>query len=302
MILVTGAGGQVGVELQRRAPLRGITAVGLTRDGLDITDADAVRRTVSGVAGQAWAVVNAAAYTAVDKAETNADAANAANRDAPGHLAAACAESGLPLIHISTDYVFDGRKDGAYVESDPVAPLGVYGASKEAGERAVRAACAEHVILRTSWVYAGHGGNFVRTMLRLGSERDELRVVADQTGVPTYAGDIAEAIIAIVWQLRGGKRDGWGTFHYAARGTTTWHGFAEDIIRRAAPVTGRRPPVVPITTADYPTPAPRPRNSVLDCTAFDRTFEVPRRQWGDGLADALAELLEGKANRGEGNA
>lgn len=289
MILVTGAGGQVGTELQRRAAAHGQAVAGLARADLDISDRAAVLDAVARL--KPALVVNAAAYTKVDKAEEERDAAFAINRDASGHLAEACARQAIPLIHISTDYVFDGTKQGAYVETDPVAPLGVYGASKEAGERAVRERLAAHVIMRTSWVYAAHGGNFVRTMLRLGAERDELRVVADQFGAPTFAGDIADAILTIAGQLIAGKADAYGTYHYTAAGSTSWHGFAEAIFERAGKVWGRRPVVHAIPAADYPTPAKRPANSVLDCARILAAFAVPRRPWQAGLDEVVEALL-----------
>ncbi|WP_420402575.1 dTDP-4-dehydrorhamnose reductase [Nisaea sp.] len=289
MILVTGAGGQVGTELLARAGKHGQEATGLLRADLDISDAQAVHAAVK--AAQPSLIVNAAAYTAVDKAEEDRDAAYAINRDGPANLAAAAKDAGIPLIHISTDYVFDGSKDGAWLERDPVAPLGVYGASKEAGEQAVRAALNEHVIMRTSWVYAAHGGNFVKTMLRVGKERDELRVVADQFGAPTSAGDIADAILTIATRIRDGETDGWGTYHFTAEGRTSWHGFAEAIFARAEKVWGRRPSVAPIPSSEYPTPAKRPGNSVLDCAKIIAAFDVPRRNWQDGLDEVLEVLL-----------
>lgn len=289
MILVTGAGGQVGSELLARAGRHGHEVQGLTRAELDISDAAAVSAAVA--AAKPSLIVNAAAYTAVDKAEEEQDAAYAINRDGPAHLAAAAKAAGVPLIHISTDYVFDGSKDGPWTESDPVAPLGVYGSSKEAGEQAVRAALPEHVILRTSWVYAAHGGNFVKTMLRVGRERDALRVVADQFGAPTSAGDIADAVLTIATRLEGGKRDGWGTYHFTAEGRTSWHGFAEAIFARAEKAWGRRPAVAAIPSSEYPTAAQRPENSVLDSTKILVAFDVPRRPWQDGLDEVLGILL-----------
>ncbi len=288
-LLITGAGGQVGTELLKRAESHGFTTTGLTRADLDITDANAVADAVAGHAPRF--LINAAAYTAVDKAESEQDAAYAVNRDASANLAKAAANAGIPLIHISTDYVYDGGKDGPWVESDPVKPLGVYGASKEAGERAVRETLPAHVILRTSWVYAAHGGNFIKTMLRVGAERDELRVVADQHGAPTFAGDIAEAILTIAQRIDAGA-SAWGTYHYTAAGSTTWHGLAEAIFDRAEPVWGRRPTVEAIPTSAYPTPAARPANSVLDCSAVLTAFDVPRRPWQAGLDEALNELLQ----------
>ena len=289
MILVTGAGGQVGTELLARAAQHGHDVAGLIRADLDISDAAAVQAAVAKI--KPSLIVNAAAYTAVDKAEEDRDAAYAINRDGPANLAVAAKAAGIPLIHISTDYVFDGSKDGAYLESDPVAPLGVYGASKEAGEQAVRAALAEHVIMRTSWVYAAHGGNFVKTMLRVGKDRDQLRVVADQFGAPTSAADIADAILTIATRIADGNRNAWGTYHYTAEGRTSWHGFAEAIFARAEPVWGRRPEIEAIPASDYPTPAKRPTNSVLDASKILAAFAVPRRPWQDGLDEVLEILL-----------
>ena len=290
-VLATGGGGQVGTELTRRAGTWGIAVKALTRDDLDITQGDAVRD----VLGEARpdVVINAAAYTAVDKAEDDAERAFAVNGRAPGYIAKVCADLGIPLIHISTDYVFDGEKDGAYLEEDPVCPLGVYGVSKEAGERAVREAWSRHVIMRASWVYAAHGGNFVRTMLRVGAERDTLRVVADQTGAPTFAGDIADAALSIAGKIAGQQTARWGTYHYTAKGETTWHGFAEAIFDRAETALGRRPLLEAISTTEYPTPAKRPANSLLECGKIDVAFSPPRRAWREGLAEVLDELLKG---------
>lgn len=294
-IIATGGGGQVGTELVRRAAANRVDVKALTRADLDITDPVAVRRLLD--AERPDVVINAAAYTAVDKAEEDAEAAFAVNRDAPGHIAGACAKRDIALIHISTDYVFDGGKNSAYLESDPVKPLGVYGASKEAGERAVREAIDQHVIMRTSWVYAAHGGNFVRTMLRVGVERDLLKVVSDQTGAPTFAGDIADAALSVARKIttsrdRLDEPPAWGTYHYTAKECTTWHGFAEAIFDIAEPVFGRRPIVEAIPTSEYPTPAKRPANSVLDCAKIDTAFAPPRRPWREGLAEVLEELLK----------
>jgi len=288
-ILVIGAQGQIARELERAALPSGFALRTAGRATLDIARRDAVMEAV--VRERPALVVNAAAYTAVDRAETEPEAARAINADGPGWLAEATADLGVPLVHISTDYVFDGSKDGAYVEADPVRPLGAYGTSKEAGERAVRAANPRHVILRTAWVYSPFGQNFVKTMLRLGAERDELRVVADQRGCPTSAGEMARGIVEIARQLLLDRReDAWGTYHLAGSGETTWHGLAEAVFELAAPALGRRPVVHAITTADYPTPACRPANSVLDCAKAERAFGVRLRPWRDALADVVAEL------------
>ena len=200
------------------------------------------------------------------------------NETGPARLGEACNAAGIPLVHISTDYVFDGTKPTAYVETDPVAPASSYGRSKEAGERALRSAAPRHVILRTSWVYGEFGHNFLKTMLRLAATRDELRIVADQRGCPTSTLDLAEAILSIAPRLIAGE-DVWGTYHFAGSGVTTWHGFASRIVAAQAPLTGRSPRVTPITTAEYPLPARRPANSELDCGLFARTFGIRARPW-----------------------
>src|SRR5947208_14646146 len=261
-LLVLGAGGQVGRELCRREWPADYRVAAFDRADVDITREESIAAAMRRERPEL--VINAAAYTAVDRAETEPDAAWAANCTGPGQLAAACREAAVPLIHISTDYVFDGSKAGPYREDDPVNPLGVYGRCKEAGDRAIREALAEHVILRTAWVYSAHGHNFVKTMLRLAGERPVLRVVADQTGSPTSAADIAAAIAAVVRQVVAGQGR-WGTYHFTGAGAVTWHGFAEAIFELAAPWRGPRPRVEASATADYPTPTRRPANSVPDC-------------------------------------
>ena len=283
---VTGCYGQVGVELGKRAPA-GIALHGTDRDTLDITDAAAVAEALEGFD----AVINAAAYTAVDKAESEPDLAFKINAEGPRVLAEHCAKRGIPLLHISTDYVFDGKKSGPWTEDDAPAPLSVYGASKAAGEEAVREACETHVILRTSWVYAAHGSNFVRTMLRLGADRDELRVVDDQIGAPTSAADIADALHTVSATLLEHKQLAYGTFHYTASGTTSWCGFADAIFEYAERRWRRRPRLTPIATSDYPTAAQRPANSVLDCRKIMRVFDPPRRPWQAALADVMDDLV-----------
>jgi len=282
-VLVTGADGQVGHALIGRATAAGHDVAAHARAGLDIADADAVYARVR--EARPDVVFNAAAYTAVDKAESEPDRAMAVNADGPAHLAAACREVGARLVHFSTDYVFDGLKRGAWVESDPVGPTSVYGRTKAAGEARVRDALPDALILRTSWVFSAHGANFVKTMVRLALERDALRVVADQHGCPTYAGDIADAALALAARGVG------GTLHFAGSPPTTWHGFATRIVASA----GRRRPlraqrVDAITTADYPTPARRPANSVLDCAAVE-ALGIPAPPWENGLEAVLGEIL-----------
>src|SRR5438874_3404296 len=286
-LLVLGSAGQIGHELCRFAWPADYRVAGFDRAEVDITDQGAVTAAVD--RERPDIVINAAAYTAVDRAESEPDAAWAGNCAGPGYLAAACRSDGIPLIHISTDYVFDGSKKGPYREDDPVNPLGVYGHSKEAGDRAVRQALAEHVILRTAWVYSAHGHNFVKTMLRLAAERPVLRVVADQIGSPTSAADIAQTIAVIVRRIGTGDRH-WGTYHFAGSGAATWHGFAEAIFELASPCRGTPPKVEAITTADYPTPARRPANSVLDCRRIGEVFGIVPRPWREALAEVIGEL------------
>lgn len=289
-ILVIGRIGQVAHELRRGAWPAGFAVDFLERPAIDLTRPGEMREVV--IAARPRIVVNAAAYTAVDAAESDRDTAFAVNRDGPAALAEACARIGAPLIHYSTDYVYDGGKTGAYVEDDPVNPLSVYGASKAAGDAAIRTRLDRHVILRTSWVYSATGQNFVKTMLRLGGERDRLGIVDDQHGAPTAAADIAAATIAVCAALAAGKQDGCGTFHFTGGGTTTWHGFAREIFAFAAARGCKTPRAVdPIATEDYPLPAPRPRNSVLDCGKIARVYGIAARPWQAALAACLDELL-----------
>jgi len=287
MILVLGSNGQLGRELLGLSRIAGLAMAGLPRQEADIADAEAVARALD--AHRPTLVVNAGAYTKVDLAEQEPDKAWHANALGPEVLAKACAAAGIPLVHVSTDYVFDGTKDGAYREDDPIAPLGVYGRSKAAGEAAIRAHLPAHVILRTSWVYGVHGANFLKTMLRLAAERDELRVVADQRGCPTSTLDLARAILAVAGHLRQGGT-AHGTYHFAGQEATTWHGFAARIVEGQAAVTGRSPTVTPIRTEHYPTPARRPANSELDSGLFARTFGFTARPWQEATDDAVARL------------
>ncbi|MCS0495482.1 dTDP-4-dehydrorhamnose reductase [Ancylobacter sp. MQZ15Z-1] len=287
-LMLLGAGGQLGREVAALAGERGLALTALDHAGLDIADAAAIERVIGAMKPDV--VINAAAYTAVDRAESEPELANAINAKAPGDIAAACARHGAALIHISTDYVFDGTRTGAYVESDSIAPLGVYGASKAAGESAVRAALPAHLILRTSWVYGAYGANFLKTMLRLARERDRLTVVADQHGCPTATRDIAEAILVAAQAFRAGTAVP-GTYHFAGTGATSWHGFASEIVAQAARHTGRRPEVAAITTADYPTPARRPANSELSSELFAERFGYRAAPWQQRTAEVVDRLL-----------
>ena len=288
-LLLLGGNGQVGRELRRSLLPLGELVVA-TRDGVDadvIADFGAPISLAALIAQTAPdVVVNAAAYTAVDKAETDAEAAFRINAEAPAAIAQACVDSGALLVHYSTDYVFDGSATRPYREDDVTAPLGVYGASKLAGEQAIRVSGVRHAILRTAWVYAAHGKNFLLTMLRLANERDELRVVADQIGAPTPAAWIADATAEII--RRGVVAS--GTWHLVADGETSWHGFAEAIVddAHALGLIARKPRVVAIPTADYPTPAKRPAYSVLDTTRLQNDFGIAPPNWRDGLRRTLA--------------
>jgi dTDP-4-dehydrorhamnose reductase len=294
-ILLLGGNGQVGTELRRSlAPLgelvvatrEGRLADGGACEAADFDQPSTLPALVERIAPDV--VVNAAAHTRVDRAETERDAAFRANAEAPAALAEACARRGAMFVHYSTDYVFDGHGSRPYREGDATAPLGVYGASKLAGEEAVRASGARHLVFRTAWVYAAHGSNFLRTMLRLAGERDELRVVADQRGTPTPAALIADVTATVLAQASARS----GLWHLTATGDTTWCGFAEAIMAgaRARGLIARAPRIVPITTSDYPTPAARPGYSVLDCSALQRDFGIALPDWREGLDNTLDRL------------
>lgn len=305
-ILLLGANGQLGTELHRSLPSSGETIRG-TRNGrladgspcevADLDDPGTLVALVGRVAPDV--VVNAAAYTAVDRAEDEREAAFRANAEAPAVLAGACARSGALLLHYSTDYVFDGRGMRPYREGDPTEPLGVYGASKRAGEVAIEGSACRHLIVRTAWVYAAHGRNFLRTMLRLGAEREELRVVADQVGTPTSAALIADASAAILRCVGDGTGPDRGNYHLTAAGSTTWHGFAEAIFdgAQARGLLARRPRVLPIATAEFQTRAARPAYSVLDHTAVQRDFALLLPHWQEGLEQVLDTLVLAEEGR-----
>jgi dTDP-4-dehydrorhamnose reductase len=239
-------------------------------------------------------VINAAAYTAVDAAEDDADAARRANSDGPAELARLCEAAGIPLIHVSTDYVFDGQKHAPYIETDPTLPQGVYGATTLAGEQAVHAACTRSIVLRTSWVYSPTGKNFVRTMLNLAQRTNQLRVVGDQHGCPTSAPDLADAILAIANRI---TTDGWqdryaGVYHAAGAGSTTWHALAVATFAEAARYGAPVPAVASITTAEYPTKAKRPPSSRLDCGKLQAVFGVGLPPWQRGLARCIDAIFQ----------
>ena len=288
-LLVLGASGQVAGALARSAPAAGWRATCVGRSLLDLTAGD-LRPLLEEL--RPALVVNAAAYTAVDRAESEPDAAFALNADLPARAAQACAAASTPFVHISTDYVFDGSKPSAYDEEDPLAPLGVYGATKAAGEAAVQAAGGAAAVVRTAWVVSAHGSNFVRTMLRLAADRDEVRVVADQRGCPTSADDVAEACLRIGDRLIGQDASAQGVFHAAGEGETSWAGFAEAIFAESAGRGGPTARVIPITTAEYPTPAARPRNSVLNCAKLERTLGWRPRPWREATSAIVRALDE----------
>jgi dTDP-4-dehydrorhamnose reductase len=277
-LLVFGKTGQVARELQRLAP----DAIYLGREDADLLNPATCAAAIA--AHEADAIINAAAWTAVDKAETEEAAATVVNGEAPTAMARAAAAKGVPFLHISTDYVFDGTGDRPFTPDQPTAPLGAYGRSKLAGEQGVRAASGNHLILRTSWVVSAHGANFVKTMLRLGSEREALRVVADQIGGPTPAADIARTLLAAAKAMTKGASG--GTHHFSGTPDTSWADFARAIMA-AAHLPCR---IDSIPSSDYPTPARRPLNSRLDCTSLHTAFGIPRPDWHKGLADILKEL------------
>lgn len=292
-IVVTGNAGQVVTSLIETGPARGVEVVAVGRPALDLSRPETIAPALA--AGRPDIVVNAAAYTAVDKAESEPDLAMAVNGASAGVVADACRRLGVPLIHISTDYVFDGTKDAAYGESDPVAPLGSYGQSKLEGERQVARGCPRHVIMRTAWVFSPFGANFAKTMLRVAGQRAEISVVDDQKGCPTYAPDLAEAILAVALAMRGTPAGDprWGVYHAAGSGETTWCGFAREIFARSGEHGGPVAKVGAITTDQYPTPARRPANSRLDTSKLARTFDVRLPDWRDATARCIVRLVGG---------
>ncbi|CAM3993844.1 MULTISPECIES: dTDP-4-dehydrorhamnose reductase [Shewanella] len=281
-VLITGCNGQVGHCLTERLTKQA-EVLALDYEGLDITDHDAVLNTVAEF--QPNYIINAAAHTAVDRAEQEVELSYAINRDGPSYLAKAAKECGAVMLHISTDYVFDGMGDKPYQESDSTEPQGIYGQSKLAGEQAVAESCPEHLILRTAWVFGEHGNNFVKTMLRLAQCRDELSIVGDQFGGPTYAGDIADALITMVQHLEQGKQAKWGVYHFSGMPYASWFDFASAIFQvaeRRELLTGQ-PKLSAIPTSAYPTPAKRPANSRLDCRRIENQFGIKPSDWNAAL-------------------
>jgi dTDP-4-dehydrorhamnose reductase len=284
-ILIIGQNGQVSQALQTRLAAMGELIV-LGSSQLDMARTDHIRAPIDALRPDL--IINAAAHTAVDQAESDAQRAFAINATAPGVLARAALELGVPLLHYSTDYVFDGHKPEPYTEDDATNPLSVYGRSKLAGEEAIREAGGQHLILRTSWVYSNAGRNFLLTMQRLLQEKPHLRVVADQIGAPTWAGTIADSTAKLIERWQAGQCGAWGTYHLTAQGQTSWFGFAQAIGEHL--VEQHKPCAVlePIPSSEYPTPAPRPLNSRLDCTRLLQEWGVSQPDWRSALQQCLA--------------
>ena len=282
-VLVTGSNGQVGYCLVQQLRQQNADFLALDRDQLDITQRQAVWQTVSDYRPDV--IINAAAHTAVDKAESEAEQAFAINRDGAAYLAEAAQQIGTAILHISTDYVFDGQATQPYTETDATAPQGVYGQSKLAGEQAVLAACSRSIILRTAWVFGEHGHNFVKTMLRLGRERDSLGIVSDQHGAPTYAGDIAAALLHIAHHITQGKPTEYGIYHFSGKPYVSWYQFAEAIFQQAQQqgILANTPQLLAIATPDYPTPAKRPANSCLQLDKIQQVFGISPSDWQQAL-------------------
>ena len=290
-ILITGGSGQLGRELLQKVQISGIEVLAPSHQQMDITDIEQVKKFIN--RHQPSCVVNAAAYTQVDNAEIDESLAFAVNKNGCTNLAQVCARNQIPLIHVSTDYVFDGQKREPYLESDPISPIGIYGRSKAAGEIEIRSKLKMHIILRTSWLYGVYGQNFVKTMLKLAATKKNIRVVSDQYGSPTSAADLANVILAIAERWHQKSAITWGTYHYCGQGIVSWHGFAKTIIqliRRYGKVKTTR--VVPITTADFPTKARRPAFSALDCNLIQKKVGISPKPWRESLESTLQSLMK----------
>lgn len=289
-ILITGSRGQLGTEILRQAQDMKFSYRGVDLPEWDITVRDQVEELAA--LYRPDIVINAAAYTQVDKAETEPDTARAVNADAALYIAETCLRRKVPLIHISTDFVFDGTKTGPYIEDDPVVPLSVYGASKAAGESHIRKCLDRHLIVRTSWLYGVYGNNFVKTMLRLASERETLRIVDDQRGCPTCAADLAAALLVMCRAVFGGSDVAWGTYHYCGEGVTSWYGLAKEAIQMASSrIPLRMKTIAPIPTEQYPTPAKRPAYSALNCEKIRKHFGIRPRPWRESLRETVDGIL-----------
>ncbi len=289
-LLIIGSKGQLGSELVIECKKNDFSFLGLDLPEFNISDPPQVEKTLADF--KPSIVINASAYTNVDKAETVQEIAFAVNSDGPANLAVSCDKSRIPIIHISTDYVFDGSKGQPYTESDPVSPLGVYGKSKEEGERKLRSILKQHIILRTSWLYGTFGNNFVKTMLRLGNEKEIIKVVSDQYGCPTCAADLAVAVMHISKQIRQNLKIAWGTYHYCGLGITTWHKFAKAIFEIASQYKNYKVSrVEAITTAQYPTKTKRPAFSALNCSLIKKHFGINTKPWQESLEKTIERIL-----------
>ncbi len=289
-ILITGAQGQLGCELSAQGQLRGSSVEAPSEDDLDITDPETIDRVLALLKPDL--VINTAAYTQVDKAESEAALAFEVNKTGCANLARACTATKIPLVHISTDYVFNGQKGTPYLESDPISPLGVYGRSKAEGEIEIRSILKEHIILRTSWLYGRYGKNFLKTMLNLAQTKKTIRVVSDQYGSPTNTADLARAILTICDRLHSGSFTDWGTYHYCGRGVISWHTFAAKIMDLAGRHGGiRTARIEPVATADYPTRAVRPAYSALDCSRIGKHFGLSPQPWQKSLEITIRKLF-----------
>jgi dTDP-4-dehydrorhamnose reductase len=290
-ILIAGAKGQLGTELMRQGPDRGFSAFPVDLPEVDITGPDPVRAAIRDAG--ASLVINCAAYTQVDMAESQDMLAYKVNSLGPAILAHVCTEAKIPMIHVSTDFVFDGSQRTPYRETDPISPMSVYGKSKAMGEAMVERILSRHIIIRTAWLYAFQGQNFVRTILRLGTEKETVRVVSDQFGCPTCAADLAEAILTLSEAIRTKGEVAWGTYHYCGNGVISWHEFAQailDIAKAYMPLKTTR--VEPIPTDQYPTPAKRPAYSALDCEKIQNQFGIYPKPWRESLEKTLWQMLK----------
>ncbi|MFH1954275.1 MAG: dTDP-4-dehydrorhamnose reductase [Pseudomonadota bacterium] len=288
--MLLGSNGQLGWEIARASKAWGIDCLGMGSRQLDVADQVAVAKRIRG--RRYSLVINAAGYTSVDKAELERDIAFAVNSRGPGYLAAVCAQQGIPLIHISTDYVFDGFKNSPYVETDLISPISAYGESKAAGEKEVRDNLKTHIILRTSWLYSAHGNNFVKSIIRLAGEREKLQVVSDQYGCPTYAADLAAAILRIVDQIHRGGPVHWGTYHFCGQGVTNWHTFAQTICEMAKKYIALRVNYIEqISTGEYSACAKRPHYSALNCSKIEEVFDIRTTPWRDSLAEMISSMF-----------
>jgi len=289
-IIVIGGKGQLGTELVQIGENKGLNIKSLDLPEFDLTDSENVKLYIN--QKEASLVINTAAYTAVDKAQSEEKIAFAVNSDGPYNLAVACKEASIPMIHISTDYVFNGNKKEPYLPSDKVSPESVYGKSKAEGDERVRKTLLKHIIIRTSWLFGNYGNNFVKTMLRIGNEKETISVVGDQYGCPTNAFDLAEAVLVVAACINQKKSENikWNTYHFCNRGGTNWFDFAGEIFRQAGQYTDfKLKNLKKITTKEYPTPAKRPIMSILDCQSIINNFGVIQRPWQESLSDMLAQ-------------